>query len=508
MGKLMTQPGDRATKATARQAATVPMDGEAGHWLLDAATGELQLSPKARLICGFPVDGRPDWRSAVARFAREDRRRLLAATRNALASGEIATCDIRRMRPDGEIRRLRVLVMRSPAFGSRQINGVVTEQRPDAPFAGDEAHFDRHRFFGQLAHELYNPLNGIIGFSDLMMRSGLPAGQEERAAAIACAARAMQHHVENVMTVHGEGRLPAAPDMVPVDIACLARDFARRESERASPGAMPIVLGFQQAAGIWARSDAAVVSAILQRLIAITGAAQGSPLLLGLGCAGDRVELTVQDHACRTARQVAELQSALRGDAQCISASDFAMAAAARLAASIQARIAFEATPWPGHMATLSLPALLGAQASAGLRPKMPERVLLAEDDEICRMLIAQYAASCDVILDIAENGAVAVAMVEEAQSLGHPYALVLMDLRMPVMDGFAAARRLRALGHGEAGLPIIAVSANCSEEDVLECRAAGMQDLMPKPFMVEEFESCMVRWLPSMQLSAHHPGI
>lgn len=476
------------------------VERDAGHWQLDIGTGDLRLSDRARSICGLSGNAPVSWRSLIACCSHQDRRRLVATARRALAGGEIASCDVHFWLPDGQHRFLRCLVLRAPGFEPPSINGVLLDQSThSAP------EFDRHGFFSQLAHELYNPLNGIIGFSDLMMRTGLPPKQEERAAAIASAARAMQQHIENVMTVHGEARLPADPALAATDIARLVRDFVRREAVRPSGGATNIVLGFQQAAGIWARSDPATVAAILQRLIAVAGDTPDTPVLIGIGCARDRVELTVQDHASRTARQVAALRAALLGDgAECNNASEFAMAAADCLARGIDARLRFEATPWPGHMATLSLPALIPAEN----RRHTAERILLAEDDEICRMLIAEYAHICDVPLDMAENGEIAARMVDVASEAGQPYALVLMDLNMPVMDGFEAARRIRASGHDEDRLPIVAVSANCSADDAATCCDAGMQELIPKPFMADEFESCIVRWLSSMQLNAWHPAI
>ena len=84
-----------------------------------------------------------------------------------------------------------------------------------------------------------------------------------------------------------------------------------------------------------------------------------------------------------------------------------------------------------------------------------------------------------------AENGAVAVDKVKAAP--GGYYDLVLMDIQMPVMDGYAAARAIRALPDAkQASVPIIAVTANAFEEDKQAALDAGMNGHIPKPIHVD----------------------
>ena len=85
--------------------------------------------------------------------------------------------------------------------------------------------------------------------------------------------------------------------------------------------------------------------------------------------------------------------------------------------------------------------------------------------------------------VDTAENGKVAVDKVRESAP-GH-YDLVLMDIQMPVMDGYAAARAIRALPDAEkAGLPIVAMTANAFDEDR---QKAGMNGHLSKPFDMQQ---------------------
>lgn len=106
----------------------------------------------------------------------------------------------------------------------------------------------------------------------------------------------------------------------------------------------------------------------------------------------------------------------------------------------------------------------------------MPD-ILIVEDNQVNQKLIAFLLARAGFTYDMAENGAVAL------QKLGtEPYRLVLMDIMMPVMNGYDATRAIRSdtkLAH----LPIIALTANAMRGEEDRCRAAGCDDFIAKPY-------------------------
>ena len=83
------------------------------------------------------------------------------------------------------------------------------------------------------------------------------------------------------------------------------------------------------------------------------------------------------------------------------------------------------------------------------------------------------------LVCDLAENGEVAVTMVRSAPA--GTYALILMDMQMPRMDGVTATRIIRQLDGGER-IPVVALTANAFVEDEARCREAGMNDFVSKP--------------------------
>jgi CheY-like chemotaxis protein len=109
-------------------------------------------------------------------------------------------------------------------------------------------------------------------------------------------------------------------------------------------------------------------------------------------------------------------------------------------------------------------------------RNSAPGLVLLVEDNSYNQTLARIILQHAGFSVDIAENGAQALAMLALNQ-----YQLVLMDVHMPVMDGYAATRAIRAQAHLSA-LPVIALTAHVTADFHQECLEAGMNDFVTKP--------------------------
>ena len=112
-------------------------------------------------------------------------------------------------------------------------------------------------------------------------------------------------------------------------------------------------------------------------------------------------------------------------------------------------------------------------------------RILLAEDNELNQEIAVAILTEAGFTVDVAENGQLAVDML--AGSTPGYYELVLMDIQMPVMDGYEAAREIRRLDDGQlASIPILAMTANAFEEDKRKALMGGMNGHLAKPIDVE----------------------
>lgn len=119
------------------------------------------------------------------------------------------------------------------------------------------------------------------------------------------------------------------------------------------------------------------------------------------------------------------------------------------------------------------------------------KRLLVVEDNKLNREITVTILEQTGIITEQAEDGSVAVKMVQEAAP-GY-YDLILMDIQMPIMDGYEATKQIRALPDKRlAQLPIIAVSANAFEEDKKTSLAAGMDGHIAKPINVPDLFALM----------------
>jgi CheY-like chemotaxis protein/HPt (histidine-containing phosphotransfer) domain-containing protein len=106
-------------------------------------------------------------------------------------------------------------------------------------------------------------------------------------------------------------------------------------------------------------------------------------------------------------------------------------------------------------------------------------RVLLVDDGETNRKLISVMLSRADAIVEMAENGALAVHAVQHGR-----FDVILMDMQMPVMDGYSATRRIRELGYQG---PIIALTAHAMKGDREKCEAAGCSGYLSKPVNMDQ---------------------
>lgn len=117
-------------------------------------------------------------------------------------------------------------------------------------------------------------------------------------------------------------------------------------------------------------------------------------------------------------------------------------------------------------------------------------RILLVEDEPINQEVSCWLLQEVGLIVDLAEDGAQAVEMARQTQ-----YALILMDMQLPVMNGIEATRIIRTL-EGYANTPILAMTANAFTEDRLACVEAGMNDHIGKPVVPDSLYDTLLHWL------------
>ncbi|CBL45815.1 sensor histidine kinase/response regulator [gamma proteobacterium HdN1] len=120
-------------------------------------------------------------------------------------------------------------------------------------------------------------------------------------------------------------------------------------------------------------------------------------------------------------------------------------------------------------------------------------RALVVEDNPVNQLVLKAALSKLGLETITANNGEEGIVAVIE-----NSLDVILMDCQMPIMDGFEATRRIRALNTDKAGIPIIAITANAMSRDRDLCIEAGMNDYMSKPVNIKLLEELLLKWLPA----------
>ena len=113
------------------------------------------------------------------------------------------------------------------------------------------------------------------------------------------------------------------------------------------------------------------------------------------------------------------------------------------------------------------------------------KRVLLVEDNDLNAEIATELLTEEGIMIERAENGVACIDMFNKAKQ--NYYSLILMDIQMPIMNGYEASRRIRELKDGnKSQIPIVAMTANAFTEDRIKAKEAGMDEHVAKPVDVE----------------------
>ncbi len=177
------------------------------------------------------------------------------------------------------------------------------------------------------------------------------------------------------------------------------------------------------------------------------------------------------------------------------------LAISKRLVEMMGGEIGLESSPGLGSRFWFTAKLSLGSEslAAATVAPVLNARprernsgtILIVEDNRINQKVLSHQLTNLGYAIELAENGADAVAKVEVRQ-----YDLILMDVQMPVMDGFQATRAIRSLGEDRSSVPIVAVTANALESERQLCFSAGVDDYLTKPVDKDVLIAALQRWV------------
>jgi len=394
----------------------------------------------------------------------------------------------------------------------------------NAKTKAEEASEAKSAFLANMSHEIRTPLGAIIGYADLLSRgTGTPADHTTWT-------RQLRHNSDHVLTLVNDildlAQIEAGRLAIRLDhhsIVDAIESVASLMRPRAVEKLLRLDIDFEGPLPETIETDAVRVRQILINLTsnAIKFTDAGSVTINARALRDDdsgrtTLEISVRDTGIGIPENcLSEIFTAFsqvyRGPQYRTSGTGLGLTICSQMADLLGGGISAASTLGEGSSFTLSIDAGVTSGLNfveprrnpAAAEPKVDEsyrrvvidgsRILVVEDGEDNQRIITFLLEEAGASVSIANNGELGVQQARRARDSNQPHDLILMDLQMPVMDGYEATRELRRLGFQT---PIIALTAFATSRDQENCQRAGCDDFLSKPIEPERFLSTLERHL------------
>ncbi|EKD34091.1 MAG: hypothetical protein ACD_75C02474G0004, partial [uncultured bacterium] len=397
--------------------------------------------------------------------------------------------------------------------------------------AADKANLAKSVFVGNMSHEIRTPLNAIIGFAQILERdASLPVKHAEHVHTILRSGQHLQELINDILNmakIEG-GTLTLEPTVFCIDD--LLNDLELMFNSLAEAKGLRLLVARQEGTPPYIIADQAKLRQILINLMG------NAVKMTSTGWVAVRIRAdAAPDDTSGDNREPLHLLGEVEDTGPGIPAEDWprvfqafqqsangreaggsglGLAITERLVELMGGRITIENRPGKGCCFRFSVPvkpvadvaegAVTESSRVIGLEPGAgPVRILVVDDKQDNRTLLRAFLEPVGFEIKEAVNGQEALEVFKKWS----PHA-VLMDIRMPVMDGYEATRRIKATAKTGEAIPVIAVTANAFENEEKEALAAGIDSYIRKPLRAQELFKTIGEFLGLRYVYAENDGM